>query len=221
GLRRSVHRGLARAFTTLGRQAEARAALERSGYPSLDPALPQFTTDFSVTARDGFRFRPSRLIEVAPRVHVAQGYDLADIAFVLTDAGLVAVAAGPPEPTARAALEALRRVSSQPITHVILTHAHWDHIGGLAALTGPGTRVIAQSRFADELRIVNETGVPFRYFFGGEGARRYDVVPDQLVQAREALTAGGTEVVFYPAQGGESGDALRIHLPASRLLFVG
>ena len=33
---------------------------------------------------------------------------------------------------------ALRRHSSQPITHVILTHAHWDHIGGLAALTAPG-----------------------------------------------------------------------------------
>src|SRR5262249_25171480 len=94
GLRRSVHRSLARAFTTLQRPAEAAAALERSGYPSLDPALPQFTTDFSVTARDGFRFRPPRLIEVAPRVHVAQGYDFADLAFVETNAGIVAVDAG-------------------------------------------------------------------------------------------------------------------------------
>ena len=51
---------------------------------------------------------------------------------------------------------------SAPITHVILTHAHWDHVGGLAALKAPNTRVIAQARFADELRIVNDTGVPFR-----------------------------------------------------------
>jgi glyoxylase-like metal-dependent hydrolase (beta-lactamase superfamily II) len=221
GLRRSVYRGLARAFTTLERPAEATAALERSGYPSLDPTLPQFTTDFSVSARDGFRFRPPRLIEVAPRVHVAQGYDFADLAFVETNAGIVAVDAGTTEATARAALSALRRVSSQPITHVILTHAHWDHIGGLAALRGSGTRVIAQSGFADELRIVNQTGVPFRYFFGGEGRRRYDVVPDQLVQAREALTVGGTDFVFYPVHGGETADALLIHLPGSRLLFVG
>src|SRR5262249_22018516 len=48
GLRRSVYRGLARTLTTLGRGAEASAALVRSGYVSLDPALPQFTTDFSV-----------------------------------------------------------------------------------------------------------------------------------------------------------------------------
>ena len=66
GLRRSVYRGLARAFTTLERRDEAQAALAQSGYPSLDPALPPFTADFSVTARDGFRFRPPRLVEVAP-----------------------------------------------------------------------------------------------------------------------------------------------------------
>jgi hypothetical protein len=107
GLRRSVYRGLARAFTTLERRDEAQAALAQSGYPSLDPALLQFTTDFSVTARNGFRFRPPRLVEVAPRVHVAQGYDFADIAFVVTDAGIVA---GTTDATARAALAALRRV---------------------------------------------------------------------------------------------------------------
>ena len=221
GLRRAVYRGLARAFTTLGRQTEAKAALERSGYPSLDPALPQFTTDFSVTARDGFRFRPPRLLEVAPRVHAAQGYDFADLAFVLTEEGIVAVDAGTTETAARAALDALRRHSSQPITQVVLTQAHWDHIGGLAALTAPGTRVIAQARFAQELQIVNETGVPFRYFFGDEVRRRYEVVPDHLVAARETLTVGGTEFVLYPVHGGETADALLIQLPATGVLFVG
>ena len=94
GLRRSVYRGLARAFTTLGRDGEAKAALERSGYASLDPSLPIFTTDSWVNAKDGFRFRPPRLVEMAPRVYVAQGYDFADIAFVLTDDGVVAIDAG-------------------------------------------------------------------------------------------------------------------------------
>ncbi len=221
GFRRSVHRALARAYTTLGRDGEAKAALGRSGYTSLDPSLPVFTADYSVAARDGFRFRPAALIELAPRVYVAQGYDFADIAFVLTADGIVAIDAGTTEANARAALAALRRVTSQPITHVILTHAHWDHIGGLGALRGPNTLVIAQARFAEELRIVNETGVPFRYFFGGEGPRRYNVVPDRLVGTRETLTVGGTELVLYPVRGGETEDALLIHLPATGVLFVG
>ncbi len=221
GFRRSVHRGLARAYTTLGRDGEAKAALGRSGYPSLDLSLPVFTTDYWVTARDGFRFRPAALVELAPRVYVAQGYDFADIAFILTADGIVAIDAGTTEANARAALTALRQITSQPITHVILTHAHWDHVGGLEALKAAGTLVIAQARFADELRIVNETGVPFRYFFGGESRRQYDVVPDRLVGTRETLTVGGTEFVLYPVRGGETEDALLIHLPASGVLFVG
>jgi glyoxylase-like metal-dependent hydrolase (beta-lactamase superfamily II) len=221
GLLRSVYRGLAQAHTTLGQGSEASAALARSGYPSLDPALPQFTTDFSVGARDGFRFRPPRLLEVAPGVQVAQGYDFADIGFVLTDTGIVAIDAGTTDGTARAAVAALRQRSSQPITHVVLTHAHWDHIGGLSAVASSGTRVIAQARFAEELRLVNETGVPFRYFFGSDARRRFDVVPDHLVDGRESLTVGHTELVLYPIRGGETADGLLVHLPAAGVVFVG
>jgi glyoxylase-like metal-dependent hydrolase (beta-lactamase superfamily II) len=221
GLRRSVYRGLARALMTLGREADAKSALGRSGYPSLDPNLPVFTTDAVVSARDGFRFRAPRLLEVGPGIYVAQGYDFGDISFLLTPDGIVAIDAGTTEVNARAALAAIRRVTSQPITHVILTHAHWDHIGGLAAFIGSGTRVIAQTKFADELRIVNGTGVPFRYFFGGEGPRRYAATPDRLVSARETLTVGGTELVLYPIHGGETEDGLLVFLPDRGVLFVG
>src|SRR5262245_52506238 len=84
GLRRPIYRAQARAYSTLGREADARAALARSGYPSLDPEQPVFVTDYWVTAKEGFRFRPPRLIEPAPGVHVAQGYDFGDVGFVLT-----------------------------------------------------------------------------------------------------------------------------------------
>ena len=193
----------------------------RSGYPSLDPTLPVFTTDNWVTAKDGFRFRPPRLVELAPRVYVAQGYDFADIAFVVTDDGIVAIDAGTTEANARAALAALRRITAAPITHVLVTHAHWDHIGGLPALRGASTRVVANARFADELKIVNDTGVGFRYFFGGDAPRRYELAPDRVIDHRETLTVGGTEFVLHPVRGAETSDALLIHLPASGVLFVG
>src|SRR5215469_5824951 len=178
GLRRGAYYGLAQAYTTLGRKAEATEALARSGASRLDATQPVFVADFSVSARDGFRFRPPRLRELAPGVHVAQGFDFSDIGFISTDEGIVAIDAGTTEETARAALQALRRVTSRPISHLILTHAHWDHIGGLGALLESNPQVIAQGAFADELRLVNSTRVPFRYFFGAAGSgRRYDARP--------------------------------------------
>jgi glyoxylase-like metal-dependent hydrolase (beta-lactamase superfamily II) len=222
GLRRGAYYGLAQAYTTLGREAQAREALARSGVSRLDATQPVLNADFSVSAQDGFRFRPPRLVEFAPGVHVAQGYDFGDIGFVSTDEGIVAIDAGTTVETARAALQALRRVTSRPITHVILTHAHWDHIGGLDALLESNPQVIAQAAFADELRIVNGTGVPFRYFFGAAGSRRrYDVQPHHLVREPETLTVAGTRFVLYPARGGETADALLIHVPDRGALFVG
>ena len=222
GLRRGAYYGLAQAYSILGREAQAREALARSGLSRLDATQPVFNADFSVSARDGFRFRPPRLVELAPGVHVAQGYDFGDIGFISTDAGIVAIDAGTTVETARAAVQALRRVTSRPITHVILTHSHWDHIGGLNALLESSPQIIAQAAFADELQLVNGTGVPFRYFFGTAGSRRrYEVRPDHLVREPETLTVGGTRFVLYPAHGGETADALLIHLPDRGALFVG
>src|SRR5947199_7608917 len=118
-----------------------------------------------------------------------------------TDDGDVAIDAGTTEDNARAALAELRDVTRQPITHVILTHAHWDHIGGLPGLKEPGTQVIAQASFAQELDIMNATGVPFRYFFGTGAPRRYELRPDHLVASREAMTIGGVEFVLHPVRG--------------------
>jgi glyoxylase-like metal-dependent hydrolase (beta-lactamase superfamily II) len=222
GLRRGAYYGLAQAYTTLGREAQAKEALTRSGASRLDATQPVLIADFSVSAQDGFRFRPPRLVELAPDVHVAQGFDFGDIGFVSTDDGIVAIDAGTTEETARAALQALRRSTSRPITHVILTHAHWDHIGGLGAMLDANPQVIAQAAFAEELRIVNGTGVPFRYFFGVTGSRRrYDVRPQHLVREPETLMVGGTRFVLYPAHGGETADALLIHVPDRGVLFVG
>jgi glyoxylase-like metal-dependent hydrolase (beta-lactamase superfamily II) len=222
GLRRGAYYGLAQAYTTLGREADAREALARSGVSSLSDSRPVFIADFSLSAREGFRFRPPRLVEFAPGIHVAQGFDFGDIGFVSTDEGIVAIDAGTTEDRARAALQALRRVTPRPITHVILTHAHWDHIGGLGALLESNPQVIAQAAFADELRTVNGIGVPFKYFFGtARAGRRYDVRPHHLVSAPETLAVGGTRFVLYPARGGETADALLIHLPERGVLFVG
>jgi glyoxylase-like metal-dependent hydrolase (beta-lactamase superfamily II) len=212
GLMRAVYEGLSHAYELLGRTEEAEAARSRSG---------RLITDYSVTADDGFRFVPQKLVELAPGVHVAQGYDFSDFAFVVTAEGIVAIDAASTPEHAASALRDLRQITALPITHVILTHAHWDHVGGLDALTTDDATVIAQANFPEELRHQNSGPAPFRYFLPGGRSHRAQVVPDHLVSESEKLTVGGVEFVLVPIAGGETHDGLIIHVPDREVVFTG
>jgi hypothetical protein len=47
------------------------------------------------------------------------------------------------------------------------------------------------------------------------------VKPDRLISERTSLVVGDTEFVLIPVRGGETPDALMVHLPATGLLFAG
>jgi glyoxylase-like metal-dependent hydrolase (beta-lactamase superfamily II) len=214
GLQRGAWAGLAAAHRTLGHEDQARAAADHTGGEEL-------IADGSISTETGFRFRPPALLNPAPGVYVATGYDFADIAFVVTEAGVVMIDAGTTPASAAAALAAFRTVERRPIHTIIVTHAHWDHIGGLPAFLPQHPRVIARDTYKSELARVNHGGAPFHDFFGRGAARRYALDPDHLVTAAETITIGGRRFSLLPIRGGETDDALLIHLPDQGVLFVG
>jgi len=212
GMMRSVHAGLAAAYEILGKTPEAAAARDKAG---------RLISDYSVSADDGFRFVPRNLALLAPGIHVAQGYDFSDFSFVVTDDGIVAIDAASTPEHAAAALRDLRAFTDLPVTHVILTHGHWDHVGGLDALTADGATVIAQAGFPDELRNQNSGPTPFRYFQPDGRSHRVEVEPDHLVSSPETLTVGGMSFTLIPIAGGETADGLIVHVPDRDVVFTG
>jgi glyoxylase-like metal-dependent hydrolase (beta-lactamase superfamily II) len=107
-----------------------------------------------------------------------------------------------------------------PVSHLIFTHAHFDHIGGTAALRGPDTEVIASAGFPAEVERQRHSNVP-RDLTGTSANPSSDVNPDRLIGERTSLVVGDTEFVLIPVRGGETPDALMVYLPASGLLFAG
>jgi glyoxylase-like metal-dependent hydrolase (beta-lactamase superfamily II) len=221
GLDRGIYRGLAAAYRTLGDERRSREMLARAGLPSLDdPNMPRVLGDLSVDAVRGFRFGEKRLVREADGVYVAEGYDFANLSFLVAATFVVAIDAGTTEESAREAVSALRQVTRAPIKYVILTHGHWDHVGGLAAVREPGSTVIARAGFAEELERSREYRAPFQYFFGS-GTMKLDARPDRLIAAPERISEGGLDLELIPAPSGETPDALFVHDRKHDILFVG
>jgi glyoxylase-like metal-dependent hydrolase (beta-lactamase superfamily II) len=220
GLNRGIYRGLAAAYRTAGDQRRSQEMLARAGLSSLDdPADPRVLGDIAVDGESGFRFGEKRLVREAEGVYVAEGYDFSNLAFIVADSFVVAIDAGTTEETARDAVAALRKVTQAPIKYVVLTHGHWDHVGGLAAVREPGSIVIARAGFPEELQRSRDYSGPWRWFFGS-GTMKLDVRPS-LISAPEMISEGGLDLAILPARSGETPDALFVHDRKHDLLFVG
>lgn len=221
GLDRGIYRALAAAYRTQRDQRRSQEMLARAGLTSLDdPLEPSVLSDLSVDAAKGFRFAGRRLVKEDDGVYVAEGYDFGNLAFIVADGFVVAIDAGTTEESARDAVAALRKVTRAPIKYVVLTHGHWDHVGGLNAVLEPGATVIARANFGEELQRSNDYRGPFSWFFG-TGKMRLDVKPDRLIASPQTLSDGGLDLALIPAKSGETPDALFIHDRKHGLLFVG
>lgn len=220
-LDRPIYHALAVAYRRLGKPERSREMLAHSGVSALDGEdAPLVLSDVSVDPKNGFRFSQKRLVREAEGVYVAEGYDFGNLAFIVGRDAIVAIDAGTTESSARDAVAALRSVSLAPIKYVILTHGHWDHVGGLAAVREPGTIVIAQANFGAELARSRAYQPPFHDFFG-TGGISLNVKPDRLIAAPETLRVAGLELALIPGKSGETDDALYVHDLQHDILFVG
>ena len=221
GFERGIYRALGAAYRTLGDTQRSQEMLSRAGLDALDdPTTPRVLGNLSVDGVRGFRFGEKRLVREAEGVYVAEGYDFSNLVFFVSPEMVVAVDAGTTEESAREAVAALRQVTRAPIKYIILTHGHWDHVGGLAAVREPGSTVIARTGFDEELARSRSYHPPFQYFFG-TGTMKLDVKPDRLIAAPETLTEGGLELRLIPAPSGETPDALFVQDRKHDLLVVG
>lgn len=73
------------------------------------------------------------LVQVADNVHVATGYAASIFTFIEGEDGVILIDAGQLPAASAEALAAYREISKKPITAIIFTHSHGDHINGAPA----------------------------------------------------------------------------------------
>jgi len=230
GWLREVHFHLARLLRDQGDAAQSQRELAASGFTSYDkPVL--FTTPFVEDRNAGHAFSARSVRELVPgSVYGVSGYEFTEYYFVVSAdrRELIAIDAGSRADAARQAHEALRaRVGNlPPLTTVLITHAHWDHVGGQAYFRSlnPAPRFMGRGNYAQELEQdaqANPAGL--RNFFGKD-FRMEDVLsyrPDVSIDRRTELTIGGTRLELLPTRGGETSDAMLIRMPDQGVVFVG
>jgi glyoxylase-like metal-dependent hydrolase (beta-lactamase superfamily II) len=213
-----------------GEQTKAQDYLRQSGYESFDKQVT-LITPFSEDTLSGHAFAARRIREVVPgRVYALSGFEFTEYYFVVSDdrRQLIGIDAGTRADSAQTAYEALHAYAPNlpELTTVFVTHSHWDHIGGQRYFRGlnPKPRFYARSNYQEE--IAGEMNGPesiTKHFFGErfnlDDVRNFK--PDATVDRPTELKLGGTRIELIPVHGGETHDAMFIHLPDLGVLFVG
>ena len=199
--------------------------------------------------RDHAAHFEKQIYRVADKIHVAVGFAASNVAMIEAENSLIIIDTTESTAAAEAILERFRAISDKPISTIIYTHSHRDHIGGASIFAAEGVKAIyASQNFNSDLVDAARTGTlptaslmartkaqfgiglnpEQRVHLGlGPGDRPLKglgqgFVPPTInfADAAQDLEIDGVKMHVFPAPG-ETPDHVNIWLDEIKLLFCG
>jgi cyclase len=145
-------------------------------------------------------------------VYWIEGGAGANSGFIVGDRGVIAIDVKTTVESEKLTLSELAKITTKPITHVILTHQDSDHVTGLPALP-TGLTIIAQENCKKALDDAAARG--------DANALPKAYLPTQSVDKMESLTIDGVHVVLLHAAPAHTSGDLIVYLPDQKIAFTG
>ena len=178
---------------------------------------------------------PVKAVKVAEDVWVVQGESaqgsaanrnfISNAGFVVTGDGVVVVDALGSPTLAEEMIAEIRRVTSQPIRHVIVTHYHADHFYGLQAFKAIGASVVAHRAAGEYLNsdtAQRRLAASREELFPWIDERTRLVAPDRWLDQQDTVLRVGThEFQIRHVGPAHTPEDLVVYLPSRGVLFAG
>lgn len=177
------------------------------------------------------RLKPQRVakgiyyVQGLPAVGSAEnGNFVSNAGIVITRNSVVLIDALGSPALAERLVQAVRTLTSLPISHVIVSHYHADHIYGLQVFKSLGARIIAQRAAAEYLasEVAARRLADSRITLAPWVDEHTRLVPaDEWVDSSLRLSIGGVVFELQAAGPAHTADDLVVYLPQQRVLFSG
>ena len=173
-------------------------------------------------------------IEVAPGCWYVQGLSalgspanqnfISNAGFVVTSDSVVVVDALGAPSLAEQLLAKIAQITPKPVSHVIVTHYHADHVYGLQVFAQKGARIIAHQAGREYL---HSDTARLRLQASRDELKPWIDAQTQLVPAtewidgRRELTVGDTAFVLQPVGPAHTPEDLAVYVPSRQVLYAG
>jgi glyoxylase-like metal-dependent hydrolase (beta-lactamase superfamily II) len=125
--------------------------------------------------------------------------------------GVIVIDAKQTPESGKAVMAEVAKLTSKPVTHIILTHSNLDHVDGLPGFP-KGLTIIAQASCKQQME--HPRGSPQNIDISG-------YIPTKTVAKKESMTVDGVRfVLLHWAPAHTSGDLI-IYLPDQKVAFTG
>ncbi len=149
--------------------------------------------------------------------------DIANTGFIVGDTSIAVVDAGGSRQIGEKMYRAIRQRSDLPISHVILTHMHPDHVLGASVFSDIGATIVGHG---DLTRALNDRARTYLRRFGSLIGKRafigtQIIVPDVGVAEKMTIDLGNRVLVLQSWPQSHSGTDVTVLDTGSGILFTG